>query len=216
MQLRPLPLVAATCVLVATGVVHGLRSDRWGVGEEVLAAASRLETIPATVGDWEGVPFEVDQRQLDVAQVAGHRGQKFTHRVTAEKASLLIICARPGAASVHTPDVCYQGLGYRMQGDPVRQSVSGGGVSGEFWTATFAKPGPVPDILRIWWAWGVGDRWVASSNPRLAFARVPALYKIYVVSPVRDPKQEVQDDAGYKLIGALLPVLKQSLSPTAK
>jgi hypothetical protein len=216
MKLRPLPLAAAAVILVATGVVHGIRSDRWVVGNDVLAAASRLEAIPSVVGDWEGTPHQVDERQVRVAQVNGYCGQRFVHRVTAEKATLLIICARPGAASVHTPDICYQGVGYRMEKDAVRQAVSSGGVSAEFWTATFARPGPLPDTLRIWWAWGVGDRWQASSNPRLSFARAPALYKMYVVSPVRDPGQDVQDDAGYKLIGALLPVLQQSLSPSAK
>jgi hypothetical protein len=214
MQLRLLPLAAAAAVLVVTGVVHGIRSDRWGVGEDVLAAASRLEAIPAVVGDWEGAPFEVEQRQLDVAQVVGHRGLRFVNRVSAERASLLIVCGRPGAASVHPPDICYQGLGYRMQKDPVRQAVSGGGLSAEFWTATFSRPGPLPDVLRIWWAWGVGDRWQASSNPRLSFARAPALYKVYVISRVRGTGQDAQENAGYKLIEALLPALKQSLSPS--
>jgi hypothetical protein len=214
--MKLLPLAAAAVLLAATGVVHGLRSDRWVVGSDVLSAASRLEAIPWVVGDWEGSPLEVNERQVRVAQVVGHRGQKFVHRMTAERSSLLIICARPGAASIHTPDVCYQGLGYSMQKEPVRQAVSGGGLTAEFWTTTFARPGPLPAVLRLWWAWGVGDRWQASSTPRLSFARAPALYKIYVASPVRDAGQDVQNDAGYKLIGALLPDLQRALSPSVK
>jgi hypothetical protein len=212
MQLRPLPLAVAAVVLVATGVVHGIRSDRWGVGQEVLAAASRLEAIPTTVGDWEGTPIEGNQRQMQMAQIVGFRGLRYVHRGTGEKATLLIVCARPGAASVHPPDICYQGLGYRMEKQPVRQAVNGG--PDDFWTATFSRPGPTPDVLRIRWAWGVGARWQASDYPRLSFARAPALFKIYVVSRVRDTTTDATDDAGYKLLGALLPVLRQSLSPS--
>ena len=35
-------------------------------------------------------------------------------------ATALILCGRPGPVSIHTPDVCYRGLGYEPTGSPSR------------------------------------------------------------------------------------------------
>jgi hypothetical protein len=212
--IRPLPVVAAAAVLVLTGVAHGLRSDRWGVAAEVKAAAARLDGIPHTVGDWEGKPLALDEGSLRIAQLVGYNAQTFTHRVTAEKASVIVLCGRPGPIGSHTPDVCYQGMGMQMEGEAQRQTVqSPGGLAGEFWTARFVRTGPVPEALRIWWAWGTAGEWGASASPRLALARNPALYKIYVVSPSHNPGGDLSEDSGRKLIEALLPELRKELAP---
>jgi hypothetical protein len=210
--IRPLPVAAAAAVLVLTGVAHGLRSDRWGVAAEVKAAAARLDRIPPTVGEWEGKPLPVQEEALRIGQIVGHRAQRFTHRVTAEKASLLVICGRPGPVGSHTPDICYEGIGMHMEGEPERQTVEApGGLSGEFWTARFVGTGPVPEAIRIWWAWGTVGEWRADVSPR--FTRNPTLYKIYVVSPYINLGGSLSEDPGRKLIEALLPELKSALAP---
>jgi hypothetical protein len=212
--IRPLPVAAAFGVLVLTGVAHGLRSDRWGVAAEVREAAARLDRIPPTVGDWEGKPLDLDENALRIAQLVGHRAATFTHHVTAEKVSLIVLCGRPGPIGSHTPDICYQGMGLHMEGEPERRKVEApGGLSAEFWTARFVGTGPVPEALRIWWAWGTLGDWGASASPRLTLARNPALYKIYVVSPSRNPGGDLSEDSGRKLIEALLPELRTALAP---
>jgi hypothetical protein len=211
MTVRPLPVLAAACVLGLTGLAHGIRSDRWRVGAEVQAAAARLQKLPVQVGDWDGRAVDVTADEIRVAQMAGHYSQKFSHRISAEEASMLLLCGRPGAIGSHTPDLCYQGLGFQMEGQPVRQQVRAGGQTAEFWTALFKRTDPVPQTIRIWWAWSVTGEWKASDSPRLTYAYYPAIYKIYAVSNVREG-EKLEDNAARKLLEAMLPELASTLS----
>jgi hypothetical protein len=215
MTIRPLPVTAAAAVLVLTGLAHGLRTDRWGVGREVAAAAARLEKVPRAAGDWKGTDTPTDLRALRIAQVAGDVSREFKHQVTFHKANVLLLCGRPGAIGSHTPEICFAGLGFEMEDlRPVRQPVRClGDPSAAFWTASFVRPGPPREHLRVWWAWGVAGEWRAVEEPRLVFAGQPALYKLYVTSPVRGPDQKPTDDPALKLIEALLPELRTALSP---
>jgi hypothetical protein len=206
-------VLAAAAVLVLTGLAHGLRSDRWGVAAEVQAAAARLDKVPAQVGDWEGTPTPLDPQSVRVAQAAGYCSLSFFNRISTERASLLLLCGRPGAIGSHTPQVCFQGLGLQMQGAPVRQQVPCGGQTAEFWTALFVRPDPVPETIRIWWAWGTGGQWQASDAPRLTYASQAAIYKLYVTSTVR-PGAGIEEDSGRKLLEAVLPELAAGLSPS--
>jgi hypothetical protein len=211
MKLRPVPIAAAVVILVVTGLAHGLRTDRWGLAAQLEAATSRLQNIPQVAGAWEGKPVPLDERQLKIAQAKGQR-LVFVHPVTREQVSLAVFCGRPGNISNHTPDVCFQGAGYHMEGEAVRHKVeAAGGVSGEFWTATFVREGPPQETLRVWWAWGRTGEWQASDSPRLHFALYPCVYKLYVVSTAGN--EDLQDDPGRKLLAAILPDLQAALSP---
>jgi hypothetical protein len=109
---------------------------------------------------------------------------------------------------VHTPDVCYGGAGYEMLGAPARCEVApaGGGPPAEFWVARFRKEGlGERHQLRIFWAWRPwGGAWQAADNPRLAFGRVPALCKLYVVREMTSPDEPLEDDPALGLIRLLL------------
>jgi hypothetical protein len=208
-----LPLAGAAAVLVLTGLSHGFRTDRWGTAAEVLAATARLQNVPKTAGDWEGQLAPLDERELRIAQVTGHASLQFVHRISAQKARLLVLCGRPGAIGSHTPDICFQGLGFQMEGEPVRHEVrAADGSSGKFWTARFVRPGATPEYVRVWWAWGVAGEWQAVDAPRVHFAGRPALYKMYVVSPMRAGDGDLEQDAGLQLIEAILPPLRAALS----
>ena len=45
--------VTASLLLLATGVVHGFWTDRWGSAAEPQEAAAKLDDIPLAVGDWQ-------------------------------------------------------------------------------------------------------------------------------------------------------------------
>jgi hypothetical protein len=214
MKLRPLPLIVTACLLVVVGVVHGLRSDRWGVGQAVEEAARRLETVPQKVGAWSGKSFEIDENQLRIGQIEGYLSRAYRNPA-GQEATVLMVCGRPGPIAVHTPDVCYRGAGFVVQGEPVKvEGPQVGGRKTSWWTAVFAKGGPVPQRLRIFWAWSPdGTRWEAADWPRFRFARHPALYKLYVVSPLVDSKVPAEKDPAFELLQELLPQLEKDLSP---
>ena len=70
--------------------------------------------------------------------------------------------------------------------------------------------------LRIYWSFRGGSNWEVPDNTRLAFARYPALYKIYVIREMAmaEGVQPV-DEVAPQLIQALLPELEKLLPTRA-
>jgi hypothetical protein len=207
-----LVITGAVAILVATGIAHGLRTDRWGVGAEVAEAARRLDDIPLRVGEWSGQPIELDQRQLRTAQVVGHLARRYTHEPTGRTVLVLIVSGRPGAIGAHSPDVCFQGAGFQMAGQPKVRPVKLSARAVAFAHTLASKGEPRPEHLSLWWAWSAdGVTWEAPSSPRAHFLRSANLFKIYFIRAVGDP--QVTDDAPtVTLMEELLPKLGQALS----
>lgn len=208
---RFLPLLAGSLVLLGSGVVTGLWTDRWTVSAAVEDSAARVATVPTKIGDWEGQDFELDPRQLVVAEVSGHVARKYVNRRTGREVNLVLLCGRSGPLSVHQPDVCYVGAGYTLAAPPEKWATAARGESYDFWVARFTRSGSEAAPLRVFWAWsGTGD-WRAADYPRLAFGRRPSLYKIYVNQRMTRPDEPIDESAGREFIQALLPELRRCL-----
>jgi hypothetical protein len=213
---RTLPVAAAFAVLLSSGLVHGLWTDRWGVSDEPAASAARLESVAKTVGDWEASDLEIDAQSLARGGIAGYLMRSYTHRRTGSEVSVFIACGRPGHVAVHTPDICYQGAGYRLQGGQQKRGLSFGSDStpAEFWTATFAKDeSAMPSRLRIFWAWCATGSWEAAEHPRLSYARFSSLYKLYVTCRIPVANEAAANDICGEFLGQFLPELRRSLFP---
>lgn len=202
-------LLAACGILIAAGVAHGLRSDRWGSTADVAASAARVADLPSRVGDWEGAAVEINPRDLTVSRAAGIAARRYTHRYSGSAITVMVITGRPGPVAVHTPDVCYTGAGFVPGPSEVRTLPDGA----KGWTATFTKPGPTPDVLRITWAWSEGGDWVAEAAPRTAFAGAPVLHKLYVVRPVAPGDDAAADAAEVEFLREFLPALRTRVGP---
>ena len=50
-----IPVGAGVLILVGTGVVHGLWTERWHKSRELEDAVARIDFLPDQVGDWKGV-----------------------------------------------------------------------------------------------------------------------------------------------------------------
>ena len=215
--MRILPLLAALLLLALSGIVHGLWSGRWGPSPDLQAAAARCNDVPMIVGDWQGHPTELDSRMLEMAEVLGYASRQYVNRRTKESLSILLICGRPGPISVHTPDICYAGAGYSMvRGqEHYRTESDGGAAPATFWTARFTKEGAAPDPLRIFWGWSDRGPWSAPANPRLAFARSGALYKLYVIRRLVKKDEPLDRDPCIDFLHDFLPELKKCLVPAS-
>ena len=81
--------------------------------------------------------------------------------------------------------------------------------------ARFGKPGVVPVQLEIYWAWSRDGRsWEAPENPRLPLARLPALYKLYVVRQFVAGAREETADPCQEFLRRALPEFGQALAPS--
>jgi hypothetical protein len=212
-MMRLLQLVVAIAFLLASGLAHGLWTDRWGKSEQLEAAARKLADVPLTLGDWDGRALEMSAREQEVAEVVGYAIRQFVNRRTGDVVTVLLVCGRPGPVAVHTPDVCYPGAGFALAGAPQRYRDSHPTTSpAEFFTASFTKhASTVPEHLRLFWSWSADGDWKVPDYPRWTFARYPALYKLYVVRQMRRADTPLEQDPCLEVLRLLLPELQKSL-----
>ena len=199
--------IAAFGILAAAAVAHGYRTDRWGVSANLEEAARRLQTLPLTLGDWEGEVSGLDERQAQMTQATGILVHRYTHRRDRTQASVMILCGRPGPIGVHPPEACYGGAGY-IPGPNRIHELSGGGT---LWVSDFTKGGPTPETLRIYWGWSDGGNWLASDSPRFDYFHSKVLYKLYVIQPVF-PSSDGATVPDTRLLDSLMPELKKCLA----
>lgn len=211
---RYLPLSAGAAVLLASGVVHGLLTDRWGVSAAVETSCQRLAMLPVSVGDWDGTPTELSERQLTVSEAAGHVARRYVQRGSKREVSLVVLCGRRGPLSVHQPDVCYTGTGYHLAAAPEKWTLPG--TTSSFWMARFARVGHEAEPLRVFWAWSGDGTWVAADKPRIDFGARPALYKFYLVEQMPRPDEPIEESAAVQFLRVMQPELHRHLGGRAE
>ncbi len=209
---RALPIVTAFAGVLVAGVVPGLWAGRWTGSASVEEAAARLAAVPAAVGDWAGRDQEVNPRERQVAQVAGFLSRRYVHARTGGAVSVALLCGRPGPVSVHTPEVCYLGAGFEEVGAPAVVDVPGS-PGDRLKVRRFQKVGGAPVYLRVFYGWSATGPWQAPDNPRLTFARHPALYKLYVVRELAKPDEPLDGDPALDFLRGLMPELRGALFP---
>lgn len=86
----------AIALILGAGYVHGTVTQRWQPSEHLSVAASRLKTLPTTVGDWDSKDIEMNKKHLQVAEVEGYVSRQYYNKKTGERLSFLLICGKPG------------------------------------------------------------------------------------------------------------------------
>jgi hypothetical protein len=211
------PILVSLALVAAMGVVHGVYSDRWIRSTQLERALAALPRVPAAFGDWVGEDRPLDPSAVRAGNIDGYVSRRYRNSRTGEAVSMLIVCGRGGPISVHTPDVCYEGAGYRQLA-PERQTDldPGDGRKDVFYVARFGAPGVVPKQMEIYWGWSLdGVTWQAPRNPRLALARSRALYKMYVVREFAPNSRQADADTCEAFLRRVLPELRQALPPAA-
>src|SRR5262245_57362574 len=100
-------------VLVFSGIVHGVWTDRWADRSDLSAAAARLQNFPLNLGEWQGEDFE--QARDNGQTLPGVISRRYVHSSSGKAISIFVGCGRPGPVSIHSPDVCYAGSGYQVE-----------------------------------------------------------------------------------------------------
>lgn len=204
---RTLITISAGVVLVASGVVHGVWTDRWSEPTDLVAAAARLDKLPMTIGAWHGSTVEMEQDAK--GGLAGMVARRYVHAASGKSVTILLACGRAGAVCTHTPEVCYAGNGYEVE-KPKRFALpsAGGQPAPEFWTARFVKERASGKThLRIFWSWHGAEAWQIAEHPRVHFAGEKRLHKLYVIREMLQPDEPLDGDACVEFLQELLPAL---------
>ena len=209
---RFLPYVVAILAIGVTGYLRALQTRNSLAPQALHDAVTRLEQVPLKIGPWEGEPHTIPSQEIAAGKINGYLMRNYVNRDDGSSVTLMIVCGRPGPISVHTPDICYAGLGYELTAPAGSYAMP----SAQFVVGDFREQSPIrkPD-LRILWSWNAGKGWKAPSHPRFTFAPNPFLYKAYVVreAPWNSLRPMDDEDPSARFLAALVPVLEQVLQP---
>lgn len=175
-------------------------------------AVSRVQTVPETIGNWVSTSSTLSDREIDVAGIEGYIRREYRNSQNGYTVNLTLLCGHSGPMSVHPPTACFEGVGYTLTSGPTPTNANHDDTVSQFNKSSFRQGNAaVPEMVRVFWAWGPDGTWSAPSNPRFSFRGQSFLYKIYVTDrwledTGRTPLPQIEaflDDA--------LPVIMQSL-----
>jgi hypothetical protein len=194
-MIHAIRIVAAMVLIVGTGLVNGVWTNRWSPSPQLVALGARFESVPMVIGDWTGTAFELSPEERTMAGAVACLTRRYTNPSRGVSVSVMLLGGLPGRISTHTPEVCYTGAGYTL--DPPSRYDSHYGGDGqrqaEFRTAIAKRSGTNPSALRIFWGWNASKGWSAPEVARWEFASEPWLCKLYVV---RETAGAVVDPGG--------------------
>lgn len=211
--LKELMVGCGLALVVCGGVWQDLKQTM-----PVAAKTVDLASIPRELEDWSSTDFELPQDAVRVAGINSYLARNYVQAQTGESMTVLIVSGPGGPISVHPPEVCFAGQGYHMESviGTVKTPAGESDQEHEFSTAIFRGPESSGGTrVQLFWSWSDGAIWRTPSNPRLAFARLPRLYKIYVSRTLigKQGREDVKDCLEFMKL--LLPEFEKLMSQSS-
>jgi hypothetical protein len=213
----------ALTALAAVTLLIGGRAieDRWS--GEAQSVPNRLDGIAHKLEGWESRDLVLEGQQASWAQLSGYLDREYVHRATGRRLAILLVWGRPDPVSQHTPSQCYPSVGFAPANEVSREAVDAEPPhpAGEFFVQDFAKSGPDPTRLRIYWAWNADGHWQAPDDPHEALARHRQLYaygggvlfKLYVIREVTGEDEAADAETCREFLRLFLPEFRRQLFP---
>ena len=222
-MLRTLPVVLGLVLIVGLAIVQGRWSDRWSdSATAVKDLVDRLDAVPTVVGDWEVAQDDsgkMDERVREQAGAIGHLSRIYKNKKTNSEVSVYLVCGHSRKITGHTPDKCYPGSGFTELAKQMKQPVPIDGGEAEFYTNAYRKETPSGlQRLRVFWCWAIdsGDEagmWRAPDSPWRVYAGVQAMYKMYLISPIRTRKERAHESPCIDFAEVFIPEINKRLFP---
>ena len=209
-----IPLLVSALLLIGTGSLHGLITNRWSASTGLQEAISRLDHLPASVGDWEGTVLEQDFNPTTVRKSGAFVLARYVNRRTGEALQVSLICGRPGTLSLHPPTICFPAHGYQEKARPTKVAISldESAPPTNWMTADFARPlAGGEERVSVLWCYGVNRMWLTPENPRIELAGREAVYKLYVGRVGLGEELRSQKDPSVAFLRVFFPALEKSL-----
>jgi len=208
-------IIAAMILFIGFGLVHGSWTNRWRPVPGLAALASRLETVPTTIGEWTvSATQPLPPSVLAKTGAVGSLSRVYTNSAKRLSVSVLLLTGLPGNIANHTPIDCYPGAGYTLDNrDKVPCRYGNPEHTADFQTAVASRTGTNPSVQRLYWAWFSSNGWSAPEDALWSFAAEPILTKLYVLRETGGVVGAAKDDPAYQFLSELLPELERIVSP---
>lgn len=175
-------LVVMLLLILASGLLHGNMTGRWGQSTDVVAAANALQLIPRSIGPWEQTGTrELTETETTILHCNSYVSRLYRNRKSGDQIRLTLLMGPPDHMAAHTPEICYSTREFQLR-DTRRRVVlkTATSVENSFWRVTFNATTLKSGILCVYYAWGSGGRWRAPDDARFAFPGQQYLFKLQV------------------------------------
>ncbi len=208
----PYVLTLLLAILIALGLFQHVWAQRPEKANDPAEITARLARIPLRIGSWEGQDETENLPAYPPGKVGPIRTIRYVNRQSGEAVSILVTAGPTGPMLFnHQPTNCYTAVGYELVSGPIRHTVSSATSSADFLVGQFTKTaGATPSSLRIFWSFSAAGAWQVPASPRLAFARYPVLFKVYVTRPLHKRVDPVEKDPANEFIRELVPELDKA------
>lgn len=199
------PVIVIVLAFGGLGVANLLRSPAVA-GIAAADAQARLDAIPLAVGSWSGTVQAIPEKQLKVAEAQASLSRVY-RREGVVPVQVMVLYGGPGPLGAHTPEVCYQGAGFRQLGQAKVKSLTN--AKADFWHGEFERGDLGTAVLNVYWGWGAEGTWKASENARFDYAAYGTIYKLYASYAV--PKSQRADTQAANPLDEFLPLFLDQL-----
>jgi hypothetical protein len=184
MQKMMIPLIAVVSLLAVGTYFQGVFSERWipQTSERLEAFTKCVSRVPLQIGKWEGRDDKLDPEEFKKTNCTAYVSRRYTNAQSGESVSVYLVSGTARHCTIHSPDWCYQGAGFKMQGkaETHKIPVNGMNPAPEFSTAVFKKQ---EQGMRIYWSYAENGEWRGPKFAKTALAGKPAMYKVYLIGP---------------------------------
>ena len=214
------PLGISFLAVLAYGTYrHGCYTDRFSPAqsEKLDTFTECVQELPLEFGDWVGTETKIPDKQFKLTNCTAYQSASFENRTTGDVVSTYIVSGTGRHITIHSPDWCYQGAGYDMQGKPVQFTMDVPGVEAnpEFLTAVFRKEDIANPMatqeLRIFWTYSNDGKWIGPDMAKMYYSGVPALYKIYLICNVTGRDSDAEASTANQFAQEVLPEINRIL-----
>jgi hypothetical protein len=187
-MMKYIPFAVVIVILAAGTLIEGKFSDRWGrkSSEKLEAFTARLKDVPMNVGGWDGEDDAINEEEFKASNCAGCLSRTYRNR-EGQQVNVYVVSGTARHVTIHTPDWCYVGAGYKMEMEPQQYSMTEVPLehAPEFLTTRFLKETALDTHrIRIFWSFSDNGDWIGPRMPKPAFAGKNAMYKIYMITQI--------------------------------
>ena len=216
------PLAAVLVFAIVAGTyVHGIVSDRWSPqnSEQLDGFTECIPNLPKNIGEWEGIDDKIGDKEFALTNCTAYVSRRYINKNTGGVVSMYAVSGTARHITIHSPDWCYQGAGFKMDAKPAQYSIDcGAGGVPEFLTAVFRKPDPSgsgnQSVLRIFWTYSDDGKWLGPEWAKAYFAGKKALYKIYLICPTDPSNTALEESIGIPFAKEAFAEFNQALFPS--
>ena len=209
-------VVVAAGLTLASGLIHGRMSNRWGLPQDLLAIGEKLQGVPESFGDWHlESSGELSDIEVEVLECAGSVVRTYVNRATGDRVQMALLVGPSMPMSLHTAEICWGSRGYQTRDQRQRVTVPDAeGSDQEFWALTFQTNDVTENLVRVYYGWSDGSGWSEKNERRLSLTRRSHLYKIDVVSTLPPGTDLLTKDPCREFLKEFVPEVSRYLVST--